>query len=107
MVIVKAESIKESNHQISFQLFAKGLRNKVPVCGGLMWFNGRTQWAIERQAAGINETIYSQVYASEIKHGQNLKFRKSKLQLQQICNSDDTLPIRFVILVDGKGVSYA
>ncbi len=72
-----------------------------------MWFNGRTQWAIERQAAGINETIYSQVYASEIKHGQNLKFRKSKLQLQQICNSDDTLPIRFVILVDGKGVSYA
>ena len=48
MVIVKAEAIKESNHQISFQLFAKRLRNKVPVCGGCMWFNGRTQWAVER-----------------------------------------------------------
>ena len=27
--------------------------------------------------------------------------------MQQICNSDETVPIRFVILVDGKGVSYA
>jgi hypothetical protein len=48
MVIVKAEAIKESNHQIGFQLFAKDLVNKVPVCGGIMWFNGRTQWAVER-----------------------------------------------------------
>ena len=26
--------------------------------------------------------------------------------MQQICNSDENVPIRFVILVDGKGVSY-
>ena len=34
-----------------------------------MWFNGRTQWGIERQAAGINNNVFTLVHASEIKHG--------------------------------------
>jgi hypothetical protein len=59
MVIVKAESIKESNHQIAFQLFTKNLRNKVAVCGGIMWFNGRTQWSVERQSQGINKDVFT------------------------------------------------
>lgn len=38
---------------------------------------------------------------------QNIKFKKQKIQLQQLCNSDETIPIKFNILVNNKVVSYA
>lgn len=50
MMIIKAESIKESNHQICFQIFTKNLRNRLSYCGGVMWLQGRTSIAIERQS---------------------------------------------------------
>ena len=40
MVIVRAESIKESNHQVQFQISTIGLRNKAPSCFGICSFYG-------------------------------------------------------------------
>ena len=51
----------------------------MPVCGGLMWFNGKTQLAIERQSYGINTDIFTRVWISGIKQGQNFKFKKAKV----------------------------
>ena len=40
MIIVRAESIQESNHQVSFQISTTGLRNKAPSCFGMLHFYG-------------------------------------------------------------------
>ena len=53
-------------------------------------------------------TTFTRAFRSELREGaQNIKFKKQKIQLQQLCNSDETIPIKFNILVNNKVVSYA
>ena len=48
MIIVRAESIKESNHQVSFQISTTSLNNKAPSCLGIMKSYGKTTYEILR-----------------------------------------------------------
>ena len=83
------------------------MKNKVPSCGGIFRLNGKCQFAIERKTIGNIEDAFSQVYISEVEVGQNIKFKKTNIQLQQLCNSNEEMPLRFVIVVDENPISYA
>lgn len=64
MIIVRAESIKESNHTVSFQITSTGLKNKVPTCMGLVGFYGTTVLEIGR-ATVADPNQFSKCYRSE------------------------------------------
>ena len=44
--------------------------------------NGKCQLAIERKTIGNIEDSFSQVFISEVEVGQNIKFKKTNIQLQ-------------------------
>ena len=100
MLIVHAESIKESNHLVSFQISSINLKNKVPAYLGLCAFYGQTVFEIHRATAN-NRQLFIKVFRSDPQKGSaSIQFKKVKIQMQQLCNSDETLPIRFRVLAN-------
>lgn len=81
MVIVRAESIQESNHQVSFQISTTGLVNKAPSCFGILHFYGQTIYEISRASLG-NMEQFSTCFVSEPQKGStSVRFKKAKIQL--------------------------
>ena len=64
MMIARAESIQESNHQVSFQITTTGLKNKAPSCFGALKFYGQTVYEIQRATIGDPEN-FSKCFRSE------------------------------------------
>ena len=82
MIIIRAESIKESNHQVSFQISTVGLKNKAPSCFGLLSFYGQTVYEIQRATIN-NPDQFSKCFRSEPQKGSaTVRFKKVKIQLQ-------------------------
>ena len=79
MIIARAESIQQSNHQVSFQISTTGLRNKVPSCFGIMSFYGQTVYEIQRASTG-NPDQFSKCFRSESQKGNScVRFKKVKI----------------------------
>lgn len=79
MIIVRAESIKQSNHTVQFQISASALKNKAPACMGLLAFYGMTVFEISR-ASVAEPDIFTKCFRSEPQKGAaNIKFKRVKM----------------------------
>ena len=106
MVIVRAESIKESNNHVCFKIVTQKLIAKAPSCIPFLQFNGQTTYEIHR-AQGSDVQKFTRCFRSEPHSGRSaIKFKKVEIQLQQLCNTDENLPIKFSILVNNRPVSW-
>lgn len=106
MIILRAESVKESNNMVLFQIQSQNLANKVPLCFGCCKMGGATYYEIQRATAGSDKN-FSKVFTSEkVRGASNTTFKPVKIQYQQLCNSNDDVPIRFRFIVKKKEVCY-
>ena len=79
MVIVRAESVKESNNQVCFQLVTSKLIAKTPGCIPCFSFSGQTCYEIQRSTSQ-DMTTFTRCFRSETREGsQNIKFKKQKI----------------------------
>ena len=63
-IIVKAESLKESNHNIIYQLKCKNIKNTSGGCMGLCGVAGKLRYEIRRQIGGPSSNHFASAYVS-------------------------------------------
>ena len=103
---MRAEAIKESNHLCLYRAHGRNLKLRTGGLSSLTsWFSFSVRYEIQRRAQGL-EDIYTQVFLSEEREGRNPMYKKTKIQMQQLCNSDPKRPLKFLIVSGEKAVSF-
>jgi hypothetical protein len=105
-VIVRAESVQDSNQVAVFKLECQNMPNVNAGCCGL----GREVLPVKfewHKASNANPNAYNKVFESElIRNTQSPNFNMQKRGLTQLCNADDRISFRIYFFAQGQRIGY-
>ena len=105
-IIIRAESVNESNHAVIFQIAAVGIRNKGGGCMGMCTETLPVRYEIQREignGSGHFATSYSSIEA----HGtNNPTWQPQKMRLTKFSNGDPTARVKIALICGRKEVGH-
>ena len=100
-IIIRAESVKESNHTVVFKISGAGINNKVDGCFGMCGEPGPVTYEVMREIGQKNSERFIPVFKSiPIEGTMDPKWPMHKMRYSKFCNSELLTRMKVRLLVD-------
>ena len=103
MAILSGESVKESNYMVCFTMSTLDTPCKGPFMYGLYKAYTKTWFEIYRANPNDHNAFTKCYKSANIKGSLNMTFNPERIKMNQMCNSNLDLPIKFHICVPKTG----
>lgn len=106
-IIIRGDSLKESNHNVIYQIRCNNIQNTVGGCFGMCGMAGKVRYEIRRQVGGPNSNHFASAYLSTpVEDTTSPIWQPQRIKFSKFANADENNKVQIRIVVEGSEVGH-